>query len=97
MHDDVSATLTGITWFAKAANKQKENADENEKQNFYKLIVDNATDAQEKIKDIIWAVQPELDTIDQLLAQCQRYAADVLESNNIQYTWMFPLLFLQKK
>lgn len=82
LHDDVSATLSGISWFAHAAQSEK-NVDQESKE-FNRKIIDSATDAQEKIRDIIWAIQPEHDKWDQLFAHCQRYAADLLESNGIK-------------
>jgi signal transduction histidine kinase len=82
LHDEVSATLSGISWFAKAARSEEE-AGKN-RRNFMDNIIDSASDAQEKIKDIIWAIQPEHDKWEQLFAHCQRYAADLLESNGIK-------------
>lgn len=84
LHDEVSATLSGITWFAQAANEKDSDKDKEEKQNLNRLIIESATDAQEKIKDIIWAIQPENDNWNSLFAHCQRYAADLFESNNIK-------------
>jgi len=83
LHDEVSATLTGITWFAKAANEQKVDEVKHQKQNYNQLIIESATDAQEKIKDIIWTIQPDNDNWNSLFAHCQRYAAELFETNNI--------------
>lgn len=82
LHDDVSATLSGISWFAQAADSEKKAG--RETQDFNRKIIESAADAQEKIKDIIWAIQPEHDKWEQLFAHCQRFAADLLESNQIK-------------
>ena len=58
LHDEVSATLTGISYFAEAIQRDKDNE---RKQYFMNLITESATDAKEKITDIVWAVTPEND------------------------------------
>ncbi len=82
LHDDVSATLTGISYFAKAANKQKE---EEKREHFLNLISESAGDAKEKISDIVWAISPENDNWEGFLSRCRRYASDLLESSGLDY------------
>ena len=82
LHDEVSATLTGISYFAEAIQRDK---DDERKQYFMNLITESATDAKEKITDIVWAVTPENDDWEKFLSKCRRYASDLLESKEIKY------------
>ncbi len=82
LHDEVSATLTGITYFAEAV---KTDPDENKKSHFMNLITESAGDAKEKITDIVWSITPENDNWEIFLTKCRRYASDLLESKDLKY------------
>lgn len=82
LHDEVSATLTGISYFAEAV---KTDQDDEKKNHFINLITESAGDAKEKITDIVWSISPENDDWDIFLSKCRRYASDLLESRGIEY------------
>jgi hypothetical protein len=82
LHDEVSATLTGISYFAEAVKTDK---DEHRKSHFINLITESAGDAKEKITDIVWSITPENDNWELFLSKCRRYASDLLESSEIKY------------
>ncbi|MAO64649.1 MAG: hypothetical protein CL666_06590 [Balneola sp.] len=83
LHDEVSATLSSISYFAQAIQSDKVTGDKNR---FVRLIADSAGDAKEKITDIVWAINPEHDDWTGFLSKCRRYASDLLESKNISYS-----------
>ena len=82
LHDEVSATLTGISYFAEAV-KTDINADK--KDHFMNLITESAGDAKDKITDIVWSISPENDDWVIFLSKCRRYASDLVESRNLKY------------
>lgn len=82
LHDEVSATLTGISYFAEAIKKDK---DEEKQRHFMDMISESAGDAKEKISDIVWSVTPENDDWEKFLSKCRRYASDLLESKEVEY------------
>lgn len=82
LHDEVSATLTGISFFAEAIKKDK---DPKKQKHFMDLITESAGDAKEKISDIVWSITPENDDWEKFLSKCRRYASDLLESKEVQY------------
>lgn len=82
LHDEVSATLTGISYFAGALRRDKSKA---KKEHFISLIIESAGDAKEKITDIVWSINPDNDNWEMFLSKCRRYASDLLESQNINY------------
>src|SRR5699024_603982 len=81
LHDEVSATLSSIRYFAEAI--QQGTQEQNER--FVGLISESADEAKEKITDIIWSIEPENDDWVDLLSKCRRFASDLFESKNIDY------------
>ncbi len=81
LHDDLSATLSSISFFSEAAKRnQLESSGK-----FLQRIDESAIEAKEKINDIIWAIDPENDDWEAFLTKCKRYAAEMFESKNIEY------------
>jgi signal transduction histidine kinase len=87
LHDEVSSTLSSITFFTEAIEKNKERE---KSAKYLKLISSSAGEAKEKMSDIIWSIDPEHDNWENLITKCKRYASDLFESKNIQYQLMFP-------
>ncbi|MBR9917582.1 hypothetical protein GYB29_07865 [bacterium] len=81
LHDDLSATLSSISFFSEAAKRE----DSNGPSRFLQRIDESAIEAKEKINDIIWAIDPENDDWEAFLTKCKRYAAEMFESKNINY------------
>ncbi|NGP88058.1 sensor histidine kinase [Fodinibius halophilus] len=82
LHDEVSATLSSISYFAQAIRQVP---DEEQSERFVNLISESADDAKEKITDIIWSIDPEKDSWVDLLSKCRRFASDLFESKDIEY------------
>jgi ligand-binding sensor domain-containing protein len=82
LHDEVSATLSSITYFAQAI-RQTQNGGKSER--FVGLISESASDAKEKITDIIWSIDPDNDDWVNLLSKCRRFASDLFESKDMDY------------
>jgi signal transduction histidine kinase len=78
LHDDLSATLSSISFFSEAAKR-----DDSKK--YLERIDESAAEAKEKINDIIWAIDPENDEWESFLTKCKRFAAEMFESKDIAY------------
>lgn len=83
LHDDLSGTLSSISFFSEAAKRVHK--DPKESQRFLDIISESASESKEKINDIIWAIDPSKDDWFVFLKKCKRFAADVLESNDMEY------------
>jgi signal transduction histidine kinase len=83
LHDDLSATLSSISFFSEAA--KREYSEQKSSVKFLDRIDESAIEAKEKINDIIWAIEPENDDWTSFLAKCKRYAAEMFESKEIDY------------
>lgn len=87
LHDEVSATLSSITFFAESAKLLAPTQQANP---MLEKISFNAKDAQDKIQDIIWSASPEHDTWEGFLPKIQRFASDLCESRDIDYAIAMP-------
>ena len=83
LHDDLSGTLSSISFFSEAAKRVHE--DSSESKRFLSIIDESATEAKEKINDIIWAIDPSNDDWISFLKKCKRFASDTLDSHDINY------------
>lgn len=81
LHDDLSSTLSSIHFFSEAA-KKKQTKDSDK---FLDLIDSSAIEAKEKINDIIWSIDPENDDWEIFLTKSSRFAAEMFESQDIEY------------
>jgi ligand-binding sensor domain-containing protein/signal transduction histidine kinase len=80
LHDDLSGTLSSITFYSDAVKRGGERSGK-----YLEQIAESAREAKEKMSDIIWSVDPRHDDWNEFLSRCERYAADLLESRGIQY------------
>lgn len=87
LHDDVGGTLASIQYFINAIRK---NPSEDNRNKFLDLIMASSNDAQDKIRDIIWTVNPQEDKLSRFLVKFNRYASDLFDSNGISYSITFP-------
>ncbi len=90
LHDEVSATLSGINYFAQAISSDKGNAVTPGSKNFLALIHESATEVQDSMSDIIWSINPENDDWERMLAKFRRYASDMFDSKGIRYVIEIP-------
>lgn len=81
LHDDLSATLSSISFFSEAAKREKSKGPNR----FLKRIDESAIEAKERINDIIWAIDPDNDDWESFLTKCKRFSAEMFESKNIAY------------
>lgn len=92
LHDEVSGTLTGISYFANAISREV-GANKNEiMKKLLSLIQESTAQVQESMSDIIWSINPENDNWEILLPRMNRYTADLCESNGIEYQSDFPVI-----
>ncbi|PID59437.1 MAG: hypothetical protein CR986_06080 [Ignavibacteriae bacterium] len=94
LHDDVGGTLASIQYFVNAIKQSK---DQKNTEKFLDLIVESSNDVQEKVRDIIWTVNPKEDGLSKFMVKFNRYASDIFDSNGINYKINFPKIETEKK
>jgi ligand-binding sensor domain-containing protein/signal transduction histidine kinase len=83
LHDDLSGTLSSISFFSSAAQRAENSM--TDARIFLEKIDISAAEAKEKINDIIWAIDPSKDDWSVFLKKCKRYATDALDAKEIEY------------
>lgn len=78
LHDDVGSSLSSIMLMSELAKKQQAPAED-----YFDKIKDNAGKIIENMNDIVWAINPNNDTMEQLLIRMQSFASSLLEKKNI--------------
>lgn len=64
LHDDVSATITGIAYFTEALEHQVNETNKPAVNRLFGLIRESIQNVQDSMSDIIWAIKPENDRWD---------------------------------
>lgn len=76
LHDEVGSTITSINILSKLV--MKENSIR--QQEYLQKINDQSGRIMESMSDIIWAINPNLDTIEQTLFRMKEFAIELVES-----------------
>ena len=77
LHDEVGATLSGIALYSYIAKEQNVKQEASAVTQSLDIIDKNATDMVKKLSDIVWAVNPEHDSLDALLYRLEDYAIEM--------------------
>jgi two-component system sensor histidine kinase UhpB len=84
LHDDIGSTLSSINILSKVA-LQSPSADGS--QSSLEKIISRSAAIMEKMDDIVWTINPQNDTMEQLLYRMKEFAAEILEPLNINYNF----------
>ncbi|MCF8355975.1 MAG: hypothetical protein K9H48_16095 [Melioribacteraceae bacterium] len=85
LHDELGSTLTSINYFARALKNNK-----TKHAKYLENIITSSDDARERIKDMMWVVNPKNDSVKDLFSRVRRFASDIFEANNIEYEIVMP-------
>lgn len=88
MHDEVGASLTEIAILSELARKKL--LPEKEAENQLRKISERAREVIDNIGEIIWAINPEHDRLDDLSAYMRQYAGRYLMMAGLKYRCEFP-------
>lgn len=83
LHDEIGSTLTSIRILSEVSNKNLQK-DSDKAAAFISRITEQSAAAQQGMSDIVWAVKPENDKMENMVARMREYAAHTLESKNIE-------------
>jgi ligand-binding sensor domain-containing protein/signal transduction histidine kinase len=78
LHDDIGSSLSSIMLMSEMAEKQPKLAS-----GYLTQITDNSRTIIENMNDIVWAINPDNDTVAQIVVRMQSFAAALLEKKNI--------------
>ena len=86
MHDDIGSGLTSILFLS---NHLKDSFPSSQTETLEK-ITNNANSLISKMNEIIWAMNTDYDTLEDLVAYLRHHAGELLENANINYHFHIP-------
>jgi ligand-binding sensor domain-containing protein/signal transduction histidine kinase len=90
LHDDIGASLSRVAIMSEVVKRQIGDHSQ-ESASMLGQIADSARDVVGSMRDIVWAIDPRRDNLDELLARVRVFAASVLEAQGIQWQLEAPV------
>ena len=85
MHDEVGSSLSEIVILSELAKKKPDEAEHHIKE-----ISERAAEVIDNVSEIVWAMNPQNDKLDNLIAHTRRYAVKYLSLANMSCQFMVP-------
>ena len=86
MHDDIGSALTTILYLSDDL-KEKSKDDQNK---IAEKIASTATGVVDKMNEIIWSMNRQYDTLDDLIVYTRQHAVEFLQNHRLQYHFNVP-------
>jgi two-component system sensor histidine kinase UhpB len=88
LHDDIGSTLTSIHILSKMALQQVNGNGETLIASSLQKIKDRSSAMMESVADIVWTINPQNDTLEEMIFRMKEFAAEILEPQQIHYTFV---------
>ncbi len=85
LHDEIGSTLSSISFFSEYIREKTEG--QPEVSLFADRIAQSARDTMENMSDIVWAVNPSNDRLEDILKRMEQFATRITESGHVQLTF----------
>ncbi len=82
LHDDIGSTLSSINIISQMALK-----DANGSASHFQRIVQHSSSMMESMSDIVWSINPNNDSLEQVTGKMKEFAAEILDPLDIGYTF----------
>lgn len=83
LHDEIGSTLTSIKILSEVSKNNLEK-DQQKASSFLQKITEQSAQMQQGMSDIVWAIKPDNDKLENMLARMREYASHTLEPKNIE-------------
>ena len=90
LHDEIGATLSGVTLMSELVMKKLETGATNGIQNYVERITTESKQMSEKMNDIVWAANPDNDSLEKIIVKIQSYASGICSAKNIMLHFAKP-------
>ena len=84
LHDDIGSTLSGIVLYSHLAEDQVQTQQEEKVKNSLNIIQQSANDMVNRLTDLVWAVNPEQNSLKDLMQKLEEYAMEMSVVKNIK-------------
>jgi signal transduction histidine kinase len=82
LHDDIGSTLNSISIYSQIAQR-----DPDKKQEALEMIGDSSRKVIDAMSDIVWAVNPDNDSFENIILRMRSLAFNLMRAKNIEYTF----------
>ncbi len=82
LHDEVGSTLTNISLSSLLAQKQVDKDDGISR--ILDRIYQDSQQVSESMREIVWSIDPKIDTVGEAIPRMLHYASDLLEAKNME-------------
>jgi two-component system, NarL family, sensor histidine kinase UhpB len=82
LHDEIGSTLTSIKILSEVSQSNL-HKDQSKTSNLLHKITEQSSQMQQGMSDIVWAIKPDNDKLENMLVRMREYASHTLESKNI--------------
>ncbi len=83
LHDDIGSTLTSIKILSEVSKNNLEK-DREKASVFLQKITDQSSAMEQGMSDIVWAIKPDNDKLENMVIRMREYISHTLESKNIE-------------
>ncbi len=83
LHDEIGSTLTSIKILSEVS-KNNLGKDQQKTFSFLQKITEQSSQMQQGMSDIVWAIKPDNDKLENMLVRMREYASHTLEPKNIE-------------
>ena len=84
LHDDLGATLSSVSLLSDVAREKMAKGDYQQSNGLLAKISEYSREMVEKMGDIVWSVNPENDSLQDMIYRLRSFAVDVCVSKNIE-------------
>ncbi len=84
LHDDIGATLSSISIYSEAMKNKYNQGDYTKAMQLAEKIGANSREMMDKMSDIVWAISPGQDTLQQIVDRMVAFATGMLAEKNIK-------------
>jgi signal transduction histidine kinase len=84
LHDDIGSTLSGISMYSHMAKSQSASGEKEKVDKSLQVIQQSANEMVDKLKDIVWSVNPREDSLEQLFGKIEEYAIEMTASKQVK-------------
>jgi len=89
LHDDIGSALTQISILSEVVHRRI-GTDDSPVAEPLALIADSSRELVDSMSDIVWAINPQKDSLNDLLGRMRRFAADMLTARSIEFQFQTP-------
>ncbi|MEQ9378505.1 MAG: tetratricopeptide repeat protein [Imperialibacter sp.] len=83
LHDDIGSTLSSINIISQLALKENNG----HSGQYFQSIHEHSSKIMESMSDIVWSINPNNDSLEQVLVKMKEFAAEILEPKGIAFSF----------